>query len=172
MKKILSLMILLNVFVASAETLKLEKGSAKYTVSHTIKKVTGESKKLHGVIKCEKETCEFLMAIPVKSFESSDSNRDLNMLTIIEAGTYPLTTGKGSFPKENLGKEKWSMQLEIDFHGKKKVYQANIQKTEMKIHANLILDLEAHQIDRPSLFTVKIDNDVPMDFDLNWVEDK
>lgn len=152
-----------------AETRELLKGTAKYEVKHLIKKVTSESHDLKGKIQCEGSECEFLIAAPVKSFTSSDSNRDSNMLQTTEAAKYPVTSAKGKFPKTDLSKKDWSMPVTVDFHGVSQVYETKIhQKSENEHEASFHLILTKHKIERPSLFGVAIEDDVPMTFTLQW----
>lgn len=169
----MKLIILISLFIISFNSLgqsySLNSGSAIYEIKHLIKRVSGESNKLKGKIVCVETECEFLLAIPLNTFTSSDSNRDLNMLNIVEASKFPITTAKGKFPSANMKQEKWELPVEIDFHGIKKTYHAQvINKKNFNTAVNLIIKLEEHQIERPSLFGMKINNEVKMDFNLLW----
>src|SRR5665647_662914 len=84
--------------MAQAKDYILSNGKAEYMVKHLFKTVKGESKDLRGKMSCKNAQCEFLVAIPVLSFVSSDSNRDLNMQTILEVSKYPLITARGVLP--------------------------------------------------------------------------
>lgn len=155
--------------LAFAETRELAKGTAKYEVKHLIKRVTAESHDLKGKIQCDDKECEFLIAAPVKSFTSSDSNRDSNMLQTTEAAKFPVTSAKGKFPKADFEKKDWTLPLTVDFHGVQQVYEAKIhQKNANEQEAVFHLILTKHKIDRPSLFGVAIEDDVPMTFQLQW----
>lgn len=155
--------------LAFAETYELARGSGTYTVKAFGKTVQGESKELKGKMECGDKECEFLVAAPVKTFASSDSNRDSNMEQTTEASKIPVTTAKGKFPKTDLSQGKWTLPCEVDFHGVKRNYNVTItKKSEEGFSADFILLLEEHKIERPSLFTVKVQNEVPMHFDLQW----
>lgn len=152
-----------------AETRELSKGTATYEVKHLVKRVSSESHDLKGKIVCGDKDCEFLIAAPVKSFTSSDSNRDSNMLQTTEAAKFPVTSAKGKFPKTDLAKKDWTLPMTVDFHGVQQNYDAKIhQKSENEHTASFNLVLTKHKIDRPSLFGVAIDDEVPMTFDLQW----
>lgn len=152
-----------------AETWELKSGSGTYQVKHTLKRVEGESKELKGKINCPTVECELLIAAPVKTFVSSDSNRDLNMLQTVEAGKFPMTIARGKMAKSELQKTKWTLPAEIEFHGIKKQYNVIIEKlSEHKFKASFILLLDSHKVERPSLFGMKIEDEVPMTFDLTW----
>lgn len=160
------LLILLLALSAHGETFNLVKGKASYTVKHLLKTVKGTSEGVKGKMLCEKDECEFLIAIPVKTFTSSDSNRDDTMYGILETDIYGIISGKGKFPRKELDQKTFTMNSEIDFHGKKVVYPIQVQDRGKR--AQVILDLEKHQVERPSLFMAKIEKEVPVDFEFQW----
>lgn len=143
----------------------LKSGSAQYKVSYLTKNVVAKSGQVKGKVVCEKE-CEFLLAIPVKSFDSGDSNRDLNMQSTVKVGTYPVVTAKGKFKTEMWGMKDFDINTTVNFHGVDRNYPVKISENGKK--ASITIDLDNHQIERPSLFTVKIDKEVPIDFELEW----
>lgn len=144
----------------------LSVGQATYHVKYTFKKVEATSSEIKGKINCGDKDCEFLLAVPVKSFVSSDSNRDLTMLQLTEADKYPVATAKGKFSKEVLNQTTAQIQADVEFHGVTRNY--NVSLANKMQEASLILDLDAHKIERPSLFGIKIKNELPVDFKLNW----
>ena len=147
----------------------LEGAEATYTVKHIFKTVKGKSQELKGKMVCEKSECDFLVAAPAKSFVSSDSNRDLNMQTILETKKFPLVTVKGKFSEDNLSKESFEMKSLVNFHGVEKEYLVKISKKN-PYEGRFVLLLEEHRVERPSLLTSKIDNEVPIDFSFRWKE--
>lgn len=152
-----------------ADTYLLEKGTGTYEVKHLIKRVEGENGQLKGKMVCEQETCEFLVAGLVKDFVSSDSNRDLNMRTMADSSEFPQVSGKGNFPASDLLKPEFKIPMNVLFHGVTKQYDTLIKRIDpLHFKASFVLLLEQHKIDRPSLFGVAIDNEVPMSFDLKW----
>lgn len=150
--------------------LVLSLGQATYHVKYTLKKVEATSVEVKGKINCDAKTCEFLLAVPIKSFESSDSNRDLNMLQTTEASKYPIASAKGTFPKDVLNQENAKINAEVDFHGVKRSYSIALKEKLQK--ASFVLDLDGHKIERPSLFGIKIKNEMPIDFVLKWTDTK
>lgn len=162
--KVLLLICLLFSVTAFAKELKLENSKISYEVKYLTKTVIGESKESKGKMVCENKECDFLVAAPVKSFVSSDSNRDLNMLTILEATKYPVVTVKGKLPEEKLSEKQYQFNANVSFHGVEKEYPITVSGN----HGKFTVNLENHKIDRPSLLTVKIDNEVPISFEFNW----
>jgi hypothetical protein len=152
-----------------SETFELGESSSTYEVKAFGKTVDGKSKDLKGKMNCNESLCEFLVAVAVKSFISTDANRDDNMKRATEASKLPVASGSGKFPKENLAKDKWILPLEVDFHGRKHKYDAKVEKTDANsFKANFVLKLDQHDIDRPSIFGFKIHDEVPISFDLRW----
>ncbi|MCE3013429.1 MAG: YceI family protein [Proteobacteria bacterium] len=152
-----------------AKTYTLKNGSATYTVTHSFKTVKGTSDQIKGKMVCEGTRCEYLIAIRTDSFKSSDSNRDLNMLTILDSEKFPLITIKGSFEEALLKEKNTKIQASVSFHGQEKTYELQLSEiTQGK--GSLVIDLEAHGVERPSLLTIKIKNEVPIDFDYVWSE--
>lgn len=156
--------------LAFGETWTLKTGHATYEVKHLMKTVSGDSGELKGKILCSELECEFLIAVPVKSFTSSDSNRDQNMIQTTEAVKYPYTTAKGKISrKQILAPGKSHVPVEIEFHGKKAKYQAEINVINTSsMQALLNIDLDQHGVERPSLFGIKISEKVPLTFKLAW----
>lgn len=157
---------------AHAEDHSLLSGTSTYTVKHLIKRVQGESGELKGKVSCPGAECEFLIATPVKSFTSSDSNRDENMRVTLESIKYPLTIATGRIPRETflkMGKSR--IPVMIEFHGIKNTYEAVIERnSKSEMMADVILKLTSHNVVRPSLFGVSIDDEVPVHFKLKWSE--
>jgi hypothetical protein len=82
---------------------------------------------------------------------------------------YPITMAKGTFSLEDWTKPKSAIKAEIDFHGVKKEYVINMtSKGDKNKQADVIIKLDDHKIERPSLFTSKIENGVPVHFEMTW----
>lgn len=169
MKKIIAIFLLLSVNALEAKDFSLAQSQAEYTVKHVFKTVKGESKELKGKMVCENQNCEFLVAIPTKSFLSSDSNRDLNLQTILEVTKYPLITVKGKVPETDLAKQQFDIKSLVSFHGIEKEYTLKIIKGA-PYSGQVVLLLEDHKVERPSLLMAKIDNQVPVHFTFEWKE--
>ncbi|MGZ3788784.1 MAG: hypothetical protein ACXVLQ_09690 [Bacteriovorax sp.] len=158
-----------------AETLKgkyeLQSSSVNYVVTYLIKKAEGTSTSSKGKGDCSDKGCEFLVAAPVKSFESKDSNRDLNMLKVTKAEKFPLVVAKIKTATE-LGHE-LKADIEIDFAGEKHLYKDVVFKTTgnaSAFHGEGKFDilLGNHKIERPSLMGVSIKDNVPLTITADW----
>jgi hypothetical protein len=60
-----------------------------YHVSHPLHQSEGVSHAAKGKGVCHAGQCDFLIAVPVKSFDSGDSNRDLHMLQVTRGAEFP-----------------------------------------------------------------------------------
>jgi hypothetical protein len=152
---------------AQSVTHVLKSGIATYTVNYLTKSVHAESKDVKGKVVCEKE-CEFLIAVSLKTFTSGDSNRDLNMQSTVDAGTFPIVTAKGKFAKDLWGQKEFTINAIVNLHGVDATYPVKVTESGKK--ALIKVDLDQHKIERPSLFTVKIDKEVPVEFKFDWGE--
>jgi hypothetical protein len=164
--KFFILMLVFSGFSYGAEK-SLSKGVATYQVKALFKTVQGKSDDLKGKMVCKDGGCEYILAALVKTFRSSDSNRDLNMLTVLEAEKFPLVSVKGIVPESQLVDGKFLTEAKVTFHGIEKTYPVNVSPGKI-LTGDFILDLEAHNVTRPSLLTVKIDHTVPVHFELQW----
>lgn len=151
---------------------EIQSGTLTYHVSYPLKSVEGISKNVRGKGRCDSNTCTFLVAVPVKSFESGDGNRDNHMLEVTKAALNPMLTVKARFSEE-LTDESFDMNLEVTFAGKTHTYEhvkvkAQLGENEAVTRGVIPLMLSDFGIERPSLLTVKIDDSTPVDFELKW----
>ena len=77
----------------------LEQSTLTYHVSHPLHESEGVTHAARGKGVCHAGQCDFLIAVPVKSFDSGDSNRDLHMLQVTRAGQFPLVTVRTLLPE-------------------------------------------------------------------------
>src|SRR5579863_8091519 len=76
----------------------LDQATLTYHVSHPLHQTEGVSKAAKGKGVCHAGQCDFLVAAPVKSFDSGDSNRDLHMLQATRGAQFPLITVRTRLP--------------------------------------------------------------------------
>lgn len=82
MNKAIAILLALIAFPLFAQTDSqwvLKQSTLTYHVSHPLHQVEGVSHEAKGKGVCHGGQCDFLIAVPVKSFDSKDSNRDLHM---------------------------------------------------------------------------------------------
>src|SRR3984893_1715671 len=93
----------------------LEKSTLTYHVSHPLHQSEGVSHEARGKGVCHEGQCDFLIAVPVKSFDSGDSNRDLHMVQATRGAQFPLVTVRTRLPEEASSSAAVHADLEIQF---------------------------------------------------------
>ncbi len=77
----------------------LDQSTLSYHMSHPMHQVDGVSHAAKGKGTCHAGQCSFLIAAPVKSFDSGDTNRDLHMLESTRGAQFPMVVVRTSFPE-------------------------------------------------------------------------
>src|ERR1700675_2030907 len=77
----------------------LDQSTLTYHVSHPLHQVDGVSHAARGKGVCHAGQCDFLIAVPVKSFDSGDSNRDLHMQQATRGAQFPIVSVRTRLPE-------------------------------------------------------------------------
>src|SRR5208282_1788637 len=101
----------------------LAQSTLAYHVSHPLHQTEGVSHAARGKGVCQAGQCDFLIAVPVKSFDSGDSNRDLHMLQVTRGGEFPMVIVRARLPEEASASATIHADLEIKFAGQAVVYK-------------------------------------------------
>src|SRR5580700_3444395 len=101
----------------------LQQSTLAYHVSHPLHQTEGVSHAARGKGLCHAGQCEFLIAVPVKSFDSGDSNRDLHMLQVTRGAEFPLVTVRTRLPESAAALATINADLEIQFAGQTAQYK-------------------------------------------------
>ena len=146
----------------------------RYLVVHKLHPVGGVSTDVEGKVLVRPDgTVLAEVRVPVASFKSGDGNRDEHMMEALEAGTWPFVVFKGIAQRQT----DQQMDGEIDLHGVKKRYRVAVQVSPqpdrtVRVRGQFDVRLEAHRIERPSLFFIKIDDACRIELDLLLREEK
>ncbi len=151
----------------------LDQSTLTYHMSHPLHEVDGVSHAARGKGVCHVGQCDFLLAVPVKSFDSGDSNRDLHMLQATRGAEFPIVTVRFRLPEAALAAPTLDCDLEVQFAGNTAHYShvlfhQVIQGTEHHITGTVPSTVSDFKIDPPSFFTVPIKNEIPVRVDMNW----
>src|SRR6202521_3066594 len=173
-KKILIafLFVAIPTFGADSQWL-LQESTLTYHVSHPLHQSEGVSHAAKGKGVCHAGQCEFLIAVPVKSFDSGDSNRDLHMIQVTRGAEFPLVTVRTRLPESDATASTIDADLEIQFAGqtvqyKKGPFKVQKQSGETHITGTIPATLTDFKIDPPSLLTMPVKNDIPVRIDMTW----
>lgn len=173
----LSLLLALPLLAGGESQWVLEKSTVTYHVSHPLHDTDGVSHAARGKGACRAGECEFLIAVPVKSFESGDTNRDLHMLQVTRGGQFPMVTVRTRVLEEQSQSATIHVDLEIQFAGQTAVYKQvafdrQTSAGETRISGTIPTTLDAFKIDPPTLFAVPVKNEMPVRVEMTWREDR
>src|SRR5665811_2155081 len=101
----------------------LEQCTLTYHVSHPLHQSEGVSHAARGKGVCHAGQCDFLIAVPVKSFDSGDSNRDIHMLQVTRGAEFPMITVRTRLPESDSTSATVNADLEIQFAGQTAHYK-------------------------------------------------
>ena len=151
----------------------LEQSTLTYHVSHPLHQVDGVSHAARGKGVCHAGQCDFLIAAPVKSFDSGDSNRDLHMLQATRGAQFPIVTVRTRLPETARGSATIHADLEVQFAGqtaqyKQVPFQLATQGNQIRISGTIPATLTDFKIDPPSLLAVPVKNEIPVRVDMTW----
>ena len=149
----------------------LEKSTLTYHVSHPLHETEGVSREARGKAVCRAGQCDVLVAVPVKSFDSGDSNRDLHMIQVTRGAQFPMVVVRTRVPEAAAGPPTVEVDLEIQFAGqtvtyRKVPFQQAAEGDGIRITGTIPATLTDFKIDPPTLLTVPTKNEVPIRVDM------
>jgi hypothetical protein len=181
MKLLLVPALLLAALSASAQTAAhqpatqwvLQQSTLTYHMTHPMHDVNGVSHDARGKGICQNGECNILIAAPVKSFSSGDSNRDLHMLEATRGAQDPMVIVRAQFPQAETGSSTVYANLEVQFAGQTAHYthvpfQRTTTGSDVHITGTVPATCSDFKIDRPSFLTVPISNQIPVSVDTTW----
>ncbi|MGB6745478.1 MAG: YceI family protein [Terracidiphilus sp.] len=150
-----------------------DQSTLTYHMSHPMHEVDGASHAARGKGVCHAGQCDFLIAVPVKSFDSGDTNRDLHMIEATRGAQFPMIVVRVHFPQTQTASSTIDADLEVQFAGQTAHYsqvpfERTAQGSEVRIAGTIPLTCSDFKIDRPSFLTVPIKNEIPVKVDMTW----
>jgi len=175
MKRILLALVLAAppAFAQSDAQWVAEQSTLSYHMSHPMHQVDGVSHAAKGKGICHAGQCDFLIAAPVKSFDSGDSNRDLHMIEATRGAQFPMVIVRTRFPQADTASATIYTDLEVQFAGQTVHYahvpfQRTAQGDRLTISGTVPATCSDFKIDRPSFLTVPIKNEIPVRVEITW----
>lgn len=158
---------------AADETWVLKQSTITYHVSHPLHQTDGVSHAARGKGICHEGQCDFLIAVPVKTFESGDTNRDLHMIQVTRGAEFPMVTVRTRLPEAAAGSTTIKADLEIQFAGQTAHYQQvpfqlSTEGADKHIVGTIPTTLTDFKIEAPSLLTMPVKNEIPVRVDMEW----
>jgi hypothetical protein len=163
----------LSAVAAASSQWLLDQSTLSYHVSHPLHQVDGVSHAARGKGVCHEGQCDFLIAVPVKSFDSGDSNRDLHMLQVTRGAQYPMVTVRTRVPESQESAGDLRLDIDVEFagqtaHYKDVPFKVETNANQKKITGVLPCKLTDFKIDPPTLLTMPIKNDIPVRVEMTW----
>jgi hypothetical protein len=154
----------------------LEQSTLTYHVSHPLHHVEGVSHAARGKGICQAGVCNFLAAVPVKTFDSGDSNRDLHMVEVVRGAQFPMAIVRTELPESDLKGGAIQANLTVQFAGQTAHY-SNVpfklvpEGKEIRVVGTIPTTVSDFKIKPPELLTMPISNNIPVDVDMTWKEE-
>jgi len=151
----------------------LEQSTLTYHVSHPLHQTEGVSHAARGKGVCHAGQCDFLIAVPVKTFDSGDSNRDLHMLQVTRGAQFPMVMVRTRLPETASASGTLHADLEVQFAGQTAHYkqvplERADQGNQIRISGTIPMTLSDFKIEPPSLLTLPVKNDIPVRVEMTW----
>ncbi|HEX3662334.1 MAG TPA: hypothetical protein VHU89_12935 [Acidobacteriaceae bacterium] len=151
----------------------LAQSTLTWHVTHPMHEVAGTSHAAKGKGTCAKGECNFLIAVPVNTFHSGDSNRDLHTLQVVRGAEFPMVMVRTRLPQSALTSPTIRANLEVQLAGQTAHYSdVLLHRTQhgndVEITGTIPATCSDFKIERPSFLTVPIHNEIPVDFDVLW----
>jgi hypothetical protein len=173
-KKLAALLLLVSPALFGADSQwALEQSTLTYHVSHPLHQIDGVSHAARGKGVCHNGQCDFLIAVPVKSFDSGDSNRDLHMIQVARGAQFPIVTVRFRLPEDAAGSATIQADLEIQFAGqtvqyKQVPFQHVTQGNQARISGVIPATMSDFKIELPSLLAIPTKNEIPVRVEMTW----
>ena len=174
-KKILiaASIVALSLMAAADSQWVLQQSTLTYSVSHPLHHIEGVSHAARGKGICRVGQCQFLIAAPVNSFSSGDSNRDLHMVQATRGAEYPMVTVRTQLPESEIKPGTLHADLQVQFAGqtatfKQVALQLAMQGKDIRLTGTIPATLTDFKIPPPSLLTIPIKNEIPVRVDMTW----
>ena len=163
----------LPAFAQNATQWVLVQSTLTYHMSHPLHQVDGVSHAAKGKGVCGSGQCDFLIAAPVNSFNSGDSNRDLHMLEATRGADFPMVVVRAHFPQSELSSPSIYADLQVQFAGQTAHYnhvpfQRTTQGSDTRIVGTVPSTCSDFKIVRPSFLGIPIANEIPVHVDAIW----
>ena len=157
----------------SKKPLDKKNSSITYAMNHVLHSWTGTSKELNGAVQITANGKLEKVAIVAKvgSFDSENSNRDAHMMEVTEAIKYPnISFYSTSITEVKPGEVE--VKGVLQFHGvnKETSFKATTSSkgAVSKVTGEFIFLLEDYKLERPSFMLNKVDNEVKVNFEVNY----
>jgi polyisoprenoid-binding protein YceI len=146
-----------------------ERSSISYTGKHFLHKWSAENKNISGLIQIEDESISNIgIVAKVSDFKSGNSSLDSNSLRVLDALQFPNVIFKSTAVNQEDGQIIFEGLM--NFHGIEKEFSILAKVTQLnevtQLSGEFIVSLIDFLVERPSLLTRKIDDEINLEFNL------
>lgn len=143
------------------------KGTVEYVLTHKLHQVVGTSSEPEVVLVIDDSGLKVMARAKATSFKSGNGNRDAHALEAIDAANHPLVVVKGVAPgfkpPSTPGVVKVPVKAEVELKGVSvpREFEVTLDfKSPDRAEATFSFpeSLEAHQVERPSLMMIKVED--------------
>lgn len=147
------------------------KSTIGYTLEHPLHTVNGLSKQASSQLvlgENGKQIQRVTVSVPVRSFDSGNRRRDRDMLKVTEADQYPEVT----FVSSGIAERDSALSVSglLTFHGVSKEIEFTAvqqwQGDELVVTGGFEISLEEFKVKRPSIFTMKVKDNLQVQFQM------
>ena len=168
----ISLLLALITFNLSSQEIKRvdsEKSFINYTGKHFLHKWSAENKNISGLIQIENESISNIgIVAKVTDFKSGNSSLDSNSLRVLEALQFPNVIFRSTLVNQEDGQI--IFEGVMNFHGIEKDFTISAEVTHLnevtQLSGKFIVSLSDFLVERPSLLTRKINDEINLEFEL------
>lgn len=151
----------------------LAKSTLTYHMSHPMHQVDGVSHAAKGKGTCNAGSCDFLIAAPVNTFDSGDSNRDLHMIQVTRGAQFPMIVVRTRLPDSAADSGAIYADLEVQFAGqtveyKHVAFEKATKGNVVEISGTIPATCADFKIYPPSFLTIPIKNEIPVRVEMTW----
>ena len=146
-----------------------ERSSISYNGKHFLHKWSAENKNISGLIQIEDESISNIgIVAKVSDFKSGNSSLDSNSLRVLDALQFPNVIFKSTAVNQEDGQIIFEGLM--NFHGIEKEFSILAKVTQLnevtQLSGEFIVSLIDFLVERPSLLTRKIDDEINLEFNL------
>ena len=146
-----------------------ERSSISYSGKHFLHKWSAENKNISGLIQIENESISNIgIVAKVSDFKSGNSSLDSNSLRVLEALQFPNVIFKSTIVNQEDGQIMFEGIM--NFHGIEKDFSISAEITHLneitQLSGKFIVSLTDFLVERPSLLTRKINDEINLEFEL------
>jgi hypothetical protein len=168
-------LVLPRLALAADSNWALDQSTLTYHVSHPLHHADGVSHAARGKGICKDGVCNFLVAVPVKTFDSGDTNRDLHMIEVVRGAQFPMVIVRTQLPESELKGGSIHASLTVQFAGQTAHYSNVLFKLvpegkEIRVVGTIPATVSDFKIKPPELLAMPISNNIPVDVDMTWKE--